>query len=245
MLKLSIVIPTWNPDKEKEDIVCACLSSLKRWTDVSHETIIVDNGSTYAVDKLREAADIYIRNTENLGYSKAVNQGYKLSRGEYVAICNDDIIVGPEWASRLISGSTGGEVSMPALIREEMKVEGESMDEVIRKVQERKGWRTAYKDIQPFQPNDGFGALYLAKRKTWERVAYPIDTLLDEGYEYMMFEDRDLWRRCNKAGIPVQRNHRVWVHHGGNKTWVKLPINHEEVYRRNERRFKDTLLKNL
>lgn len=240
-VQLSIVVPTWNPDSEKEAIVSACLDSLLRNTDVSCETIIVDNGSTYAVDTLRKHADIYVRNTENLGYAKAVNQGYKLAKGEYVAIVNDDIIVGPFWASRLISSSKDGAVSMPALLAEEQHKNSTDMEKTIQEVQDSRFWQFDYKDIQPFPPNDGFGALYLAPRSTWEEVAYPLETLLDEGYEYMMFEDRDLWRRCNALNIPVQRNHCVWVYHGGNKSWVKLDIDHQKVYERNEERFKNAL----
>jgi GT2 family glycosyltransferase len=60
--------------------------------------IIIDNASPVGGGQLREWADTYVRNKENLGYAKAVNQGLKLSpTAELIAICNNDIRVSPDW----------------------------------------------------------------------------------------------------------------------------------------------------
>lgn len=59
--------------------------------------IIVDNASSVRAGMLRENADIYIRNKENLGYPMAVNQGVALSDTPYVAIINNDVRISPNW----------------------------------------------------------------------------------------------------------------------------------------------------
>lgn len=60
--------------------------------------IIVDNGSLIGGGYLRSVAYTYIRNKENLGYAKAVNQGLKLcDKGELVAVANNDIRVSSNW----------------------------------------------------------------------------------------------------------------------------------------------------
>lgn len=61
------------------------------------EFIVVDNASTVGAGYARSSADIYIRNSENVGYPKAVNQGFKLATGELIAIANNDIRVSEGW----------------------------------------------------------------------------------------------------------------------------------------------------
>ena len=46
---------------------------------------------------LREKADIYVRNKENLGYAKAVNEGLKLARTKFIAVANNDVRVSSNW----------------------------------------------------------------------------------------------------------------------------------------------------
>ena len=58
---------------------------------------IVDNGSIMGGGWLRSVANTYIRNKENLGYAKAVNQGLKLSKNILIAVANNDIRVSSNW----------------------------------------------------------------------------------------------------------------------------------------------------
>ena len=59
--------------------------------------IVVDNASPIGGGYLRSVADVYIRNKENLGYAKAVNQGLKLAKSEFIAIANNDVKVSTNW----------------------------------------------------------------------------------------------------------------------------------------------------
>ena len=75
--------------------------------------ILVDNASEVRAGMLREYADIYIRNKENLGYPAAVNQGVALSTAPYVAISNNDIRVPANWlevAEDILQNPTVGSV---------------------------------------------------------------------------------------------------------------------------------------
>jgi GT2 family glycosyltransferase len=88
--KLSIVIPLYN---DKEHII-PCIKSLKKITEkISCEIIVVDNNSTdggvSAIEELFPFVKI-IKNSQNLYFAKANNQGFKISRGEYVATLNSD-----------------------------------------------------------------------------------------------------------------------------------------------------------
>lgn len=72
-----------------------CLQSLLEFADVSYELIIVDNNSTDETTRLLEKIGNVqiIRNTENLGFVKAVNQAGDIANGEYILLLNNDALI--------------------------------------------------------------------------------------------------------------------------------------------------------
>lgn len=100
---VDIVIITWN---SLEYLKC-CLDSIRRFTDdVSYRLIIVDNGSEDGTSgflaNLSFEGALIKRNKKNLGYPKALLQGYSLSKSDFVCLMNDDVIVSPCWLSELV-----------------------------------------------------------------------------------------------------------------------------------------------
>lgn len=87
-----VVMPCWIVDEQLLELTRNAVHSLQ-----GHRLIIIDNGSPMGGGQLREWADVYIRNKENLGYAKAVNQGLNLA-GDIVAVSNNDIRVSENWA---------------------------------------------------------------------------------------------------------------------------------------------------
>lgn len=92
---IDVVMPCWIQDDETLQLTVDAIASIRNGADKCR-MIIIDNGSTLGASVLREKSDIYIRNKENLGYAKAVNQGLKLA-GTVVAVANNDIKVSPNW----------------------------------------------------------------------------------------------------------------------------------------------------
>lgn len=92
-LRLSIIIVTWNI----RDVLADCLRSLyAEDIGVPHEVIVVDNGSVDGTWQLVETEYPQIRllrNAENLGFSKANNQGMKIANGDYVLLLNSDTVI--------------------------------------------------------------------------------------------------------------------------------------------------------
>ena len=89
MSSLSVVIPSWNT----RELLRSCLRSLETTLPSSSEVIVVDNGSTDASAKM--VAQHFptvrlVRNTRNLGFAVACNQGVSLARGSYVLFLNSD-----------------------------------------------------------------------------------------------------------------------------------------------------------
>jgi GT2 family glycosyltransferase len=89
----------WN----RKELLRACLQSLARQTDVSFETIVVDNGSSDgSADLASSGFGAYvIRNTENRGFCAANNQGFAVARGEFIALLNNDAEAEPGWLAAL------------------------------------------------------------------------------------------------------------------------------------------------
>jgi GT2 family glycosyltransferase len=93
MIRLSIVIVTWNAKK----YVAECLESLQAYAnDPSVEIIVVDNASIDGTPELVRDSHptvTLVRKDENLGFAKANNVGIRMSKGEYVFLINSDVHV--------------------------------------------------------------------------------------------------------------------------------------------------------
>lgn len=94
MTKLSIIIVSYNT----KDITNDCLQSVFKSLNVPSEIIVVDNGSKDGAVRMLESLKVkkfikLIKNEENLGYSKANNQGLKKAEGDYILFLNSDVIV--------------------------------------------------------------------------------------------------------------------------------------------------------
>ncbi len=87
---VSIVMVNWNGG----DVLVRCLSSIDVHTQqVGYETIVVDNASSDGSPErlAREFPQVrVICNTDNLGYSKAINQGIAAARGRHILLLNPD-----------------------------------------------------------------------------------------------------------------------------------------------------------
>jgi GT2 family glycosyltransferase len=93
MNQLGICIVT----RESKDEILACLASLYEKTpNLDLEIIVVDNNSQDGtVDQIRIQfpAVKLIRNNENLGFSRAVNQGLKVLNARYYLLLNPDTVI--------------------------------------------------------------------------------------------------------------------------------------------------------
>ena len=89
-MDLSVVVVTYNSEK----YVHNCLSSIARAArNLDHELWIVDNHSTdRTLEILRRSPDSLglIKNRENVGFARAVNQGLRRSSGDFCLLINPD-----------------------------------------------------------------------------------------------------------------------------------------------------------
>ncbi len=98
---VSIVIPNWNG----AHLLPPCLDSLLAQTLSDHEIIVSDDGSTDGSAELlatRYPEVIVLRSERNRGFCQAANAGLEASRGEFIALVNNDTESDPRFLEELV-----------------------------------------------------------------------------------------------------------------------------------------------
>lgn len=101
-MDLSVVIVSYNVQYFLEQCILSVQAASK---NIKVEVIVVDNNSTDESCKLlleKYSDVILIENKENIGFSKANNQGVKIARGEYVLILNPDTVVAEDTFTQIL-----------------------------------------------------------------------------------------------------------------------------------------------
>ena len=89
---LSIIIVNYNTSK----LLNNCINSIKDETRFFFEIIVIDNHSnddSLAMLFQNHPDVITIKNTENVGFARANNQGFEVASGRYVLMLNSDTLV--------------------------------------------------------------------------------------------------------------------------------------------------------
>lgn len=208
-MKYSIVIPAYICDIELVQVFTKMLESLKKHTPEEYELIIVDNGSKYMQEEMMEVADIYIRNKENMGFTRAINQGagvatYDEYNGYYVFL-NDDLELTPNWLERLIEPLTWDV--------DTLKTKGFPVVSTIR-----------YGDADPEGEMEGyeeevkFGCIWAIDQSSFRRNYFGLDEQFKQRWS-----DTDLWKRIHMVnGLTTVKNLKGFVYHRGKATLNKV-----------------------
>jgi GT2 family glycosyltransferase len=104
--KIVFLIVTWN----RKEILGQCLLSLKKYIRYPHKIVVIDNASSDGTAKMLKSEFpevLLIENEDNLGFSKANNQGMMYLREhnipfEYLVFFNDDAKVEDDSLESLI-----------------------------------------------------------------------------------------------------------------------------------------------
>ena len=103
-MKISIVIVSYNV----KDFICQCIRSIYKsnLSKSDYEIIVIDNDShddTISVIKEEFQEVVIIENANNEGFSKAVNQGFNISKGDNICIINPDVIIKDDTLLKLLN----------------------------------------------------------------------------------------------------------------------------------------------
>jgi O-antigen biosynthesis protein len=210
-----IIIPVWN----EREFIEKCVESIKKNTVLSYRIIIVDNASDTetscyleGLSKKNEGPLILIRNEENAGFPRAVNQGIAVSSAPYICVLNSDIEVYEGWLEEMIkiaesdpltgmvnpsSNNLGQSYPLPGLSGE---------------------W---------IEMSACIGFCMLIKKEVIAKIG-----ILDEIYSPGNFEDTDFSRRAVNAGYKCVMAKGAYVYHAQN-TGFKKRKDWDEKFKRN------------
>jgi GT2 family glycosyltransferase len=207
--KLSIIIVSY----KVKDILSNCLKSIyDTCGDITCEIIVVDNGSgdgTINLIKERYPSLRLIENKINVGFSAANNQGYKISKGNYILLLNPDTIVKPGAVKTVLNflkatpkaGLAGCRLLtesgrlQPSIINYPSITENILTAFYLDRVFYWNRWEKTYYRDRPFPIDIPAGAFMMVPR-----AAIGNGPFFDEGY-FMYSEEADLSWRLKSQGF--------------------------------------------
>ena len=244
-MKLSVIIVNYNV----KYFIEVCLHSVIRAVNgIDAEVIVVDNNSkddSCAMIRAKFPEVQLIENKENLGFSKANNQGVAIAKGEYILFVNPDTVMPEDFLQKQLAymdahpeaGSVGpklidgkgqyapdGKKSFPSLSVAIFKTTG------INKIFKNSPYFNKYYAVHVKEnetaPVDILSGCCMMVRHS---VIKEVGGAFDEAY-FMYCEDFDLCYRIQKAGYKnIYYPETTLVHYKGEST-RKATISHVRIF---------------
>jgi GT2 family glycosyltransferase len=237
----SVIVVCYNSAQYLE----ACLQSVtpsSEWT-----VILVDNASTDSSVEIGRRivpkANI-LRNRQNLGFARAVNQGIQAAATDMCVILNPDVIASPgalEKLAQILKSETAGAVAGQLTCRGLPEI-GFTIRRfptlcsiccevlLINRIWPGNPWNRQYRCLdldytRQQEVEQPAGACLAIKRKAWEELGG-----FDEDFFPVWFEDVDFCRRLrNRSWKILYCPDAVFSHSGGHSV-NKLPLRDRQLY---------------
>ena len=106
-LTVTLVIPVWGPS----ELTHRCLESLV-WSASNFDLVLIDNTGTYVPSVTPGNHFTIVHNAENVGFSRAINQGVALATTDIVCMFNCDATGTLDWLDNLMESFENPSVSI-------------------------------------------------------------------------------------------------------------------------------------
>lgn len=233
---LSILLVFYN----QAHLSLQCLHALLEHADVPFELIIVDNASkdrtAQLLDRLKNVK--LIRNSENLGFVEAVNQGAALADSEYLLLLNNDAFIEPGALSAALAalrndssaGAVGGRIR---LLDGKLQEAGNIIWRDGSCIGYGRGADPEDSAFRFRRPVDYCSGAFLMFRAAQFRELGGFD----EDFAPAYYEESDFCLRLREQGLQIIYEPRVQLRHyefastGGMKAAAALQEKHRELFR--------------
>lgn len=205
MYEFQIIIPHYGIDH----LTRYCIRCLESIGDCSknYQLIFVDNASPEfdsVYPELQKHPNITIRNTQNLGFIKAVNQGLKMATAPYIIFLNNDTEVVKDWLPILCQPLLDGvaDISGP-------------LSSAIDSWQGRHSVQPGYRIL----PKNNMLAFFctMFKKEVFETVGY-----LDEDFGVGFGDDDMFCHKATQARFKLALCTSIKIKHHHRSTFKKL-----------------------
>ena len=243
-MTVSFIVPVFNCLPLTQEMVASLQASLQAGPE--HEIILVDDGSTDGTRAWLAGLGSPFRvvlNERNLGYGAANNRGAALARGDFLALLNNDLILGPGWLEPMLSAHRrlGGRAGLVGNVQADARtgaidhagifINHKGKPEHVRRLPP--AWRRLARPVRRVELLTG--ACILVSRPLWRELGG-----FDEGY-FNGCEDVDLCLRARAAGRTQAVALRSRVRHHISKAPGRKARDEANTYRFTLR-WRDTLI---
>ncbi|MFH1790582.1 MAG: glycosyltransferase family 2 protein [Candidatus Omnitrophota bacterium] len=221
MPKCDIIIPVWNQPR----ITARCLESVTANTLCDYGVIVIDNASGRETVRVldRFKAEVtgrpfsIIRNAENIGFVKAVNEGIHASRAQYICILNNDTVTAKGWLTEMLAVADRN----PSI---------GVLNPSSNNLGQKKPFLMAFKEYASgVARNSGkyvemmscVGFCMLFRRSLTDEIG-----MFDEMYGMGNFEDTDFCMRARERGYLCARALGAYVYHRENTSFRMIKKHH-------------------
>jgi GT2 family glycosyltransferase/Tfp pilus assembly protein PilF len=232
---VSIIIPTAGRQKNLEN----CLRSIEKYTPESYEIIFVDNGCSRGTLKwLKSIVDEKpnyrkVKCLENSNFADIYNAGIKASKGEYILLLSNDVIVTKSWLSNMLECMK----SAP-----DVGVVGPMSNHAIGQQKAATARKVSVDQINQFAES------FMSKKRHRRISSFALDGLcllfgcdlvkqiglFDEKFDSCGYEDEDF---CLRAVIEGRKNYiagDVYVHRNSSRASSKTRMYFNEKWNRTD-----------
>jgi GT2 family glycosyltransferase len=219
---LSVVIPSHN----RPDLLCACISSVRRHAPADTEILVVDDASPAGIvgTVAREFAGVRVQRLGRRGgFCAAANGGIAAARGDVIELLNDDTEVCAGWAEAALSAFADPSVGAvaPLVLR---WPDGAAIDSAGDRYHRSgiAGKRGHGEPLRPAYLRPGFVFGASASSAFYRRTALDRAGVFPESFG-AYFEDVDLSFRLHWAGYRVRFEPGARVLHHVSASYGGLP----------------------
>lgn len=226
-----IVIPIWNQPERTH----RCLESILAETTEPVRLILIDNGSESPTRELLDRFQVtsrypvqIIRNKENLGFIRGVNQGIRASNAPWICLLNNDTVVSPGWMTELLRVGQGNPsigLINPTSNSLGFNAGTTPLADYARLLKSASGTWT--------ELTTALGFCLFSRRSLYDQVG-----LLDESFGMGYFDDDDLSRRVRKTGLLCVRACASYVYHEEQVSFKELP-GWQKTFEENRSKFQE------
>ncbi|OGJ15854.1 hypothetical protein A3K73_01670 [Candidatus Pacearchaeota archaeon RBG_13_36_9] len=196
-MKLSLILPLYN----SAEYISECLASIKSQSFKDFELILIDDCSRDNTrELLKKKGYPFFKNENNLGFSKTLNKGITLAKGEFIAFLDHDIVYEKDFFKKMLAKNADIVGGRYYYYKDKMKIRalGITVNPLTGKTKILGRDEIDYGQFDDVKEINASGmGVIMIKREVFDRIGALNEKLI------MYFVDVDFCYRARKMGYKI------------------------------------------